>query len=86
MASLTIKLEIDPNTGKKNVIVGYESDADALPMEHEDDHKRLLEKLMAGGVIKGDEIGNIKITRETQQIVEEQKQEQQQRNSIDQSN
>ena len=31
MAEMTIRLETDPNTGKKNIIVGLKSDADALP-------------------------------------------------------
>ena len=35
MATLLIRLEIDPVTHKKNVWVKYESDADALPQEHE---------------------------------------------------
>ena len=40
MASLTLSLRIDPATGKKDVLIKYESDADALPSEHEEEHRR----------------------------------------------
>jgi len=40
MAELTIRLVVDPATGKKDVHIGYRSDADALPMEHEEAHGR----------------------------------------------
>ena len=32
MAELSIRLLVDPATGQKNVVIGYESDADALPL------------------------------------------------------
>lgn len=66
MATLILRLEIDPATKKKNVWVKYESDADALPMEHEENHKRLVEALLAGGVVKAEELGTITIEREGQ--------------------
>lgn len=64
MASLTIKLRVDPTTGKKDVIIDYHSDADALPIEHEQEHRRLVEKLIEGGVLKASEIGQIVVSRE----------------------
>jgi len=66
MATLILRLEIDPVTNKKNVWVKYDSDSDALPAEHEEEHKRLVEALLAGGVVKAEELGTITIEREGQ--------------------
>jgi hypothetical protein len=66
MATLILRLEIDPVTNKKNVWVKYDSDSDALPSEHEEAHKKLVEALLAGGVVKAEELGNITIEREGQ--------------------
>jgi hypothetical protein len=48
MPTLILRLEIDPSTKKKNVWVKYESDSDALPMEHEEEHKRNGQRFFAG--------------------------------------
>ncbi len=48
MAKMTIKLLVNPATGKREVAIAYESDADALPMEHEEEHRRLVEKVVGG--------------------------------------
>jgi hypothetical protein len=54
-SELTLRLRVDPLTGKREVVVDYTSDADALPIEHEDEHRRL-----AGSVIDGG-LGNKKV-------------------------
>lgn len=64
MATLIVRLEIDPATKKKNVVIKYESDSDALPMEHEEQHKKLVEQLIAQGAVKPGELGDIHIERE----------------------
>lgn len=69
MAELNIRLLIDPKTGKKNIIVEYESDSDALPLEHEDEHRVLIDKLIEGGVVKAEEIGKIELRRELEKRV-----------------
>ncbi|MBE2248851.1 MAG: hypothetical protein IAE78_04820 [Myxococcus sp.] len=66
MATMILRLEIDPVTKKKNVLVKLESDSDALPMEHEEQHKRLVEALIAGGTVKPEDLGTIVIEREGQ--------------------
>lgn len=66
MATLILRLEIDPNTKKKNVWVKYDSDSDALPMEHEAQHKQIVEALLKGGTVKPEELGTITIEREGQ--------------------
>lgn len=64
MPTLILRLEVDPTTKKKNVWVKYESDSDALPMEHEEQHKKLVEALLAGGAVTLEELGTITIERE----------------------
>lgn len=61
MASdLYLRLHVDPTTGKRTVVVDYTSDSDALPIEHEDTHKKLAGKVIEGGLKnKG-----IKVSRE----------------------
>ncbi|PRP90426.1 hypothetical protein ENSA5_65180 [Enhygromyxa salina] len=69
MAELNIRLQIDPNTGKKNLIIEYESDADMLPIEHEEEHRRLINELVEGGVVKAEELGKVIVKRESAEQV-----------------
>lgn len=64
MAELTIRFRPDPVTGKKDIVITLRSDEDALPHEHEQQHKALVEKLISKGVISEDEVGTITVTRE----------------------
>jgi hypothetical protein len=64
MAEMTIRLRCDPTTGKKDIIVSLQSDADALPLEHEQLHKQLVEKLLDGGLLKPAEVGQVIVERE----------------------
>lgn len=64
MAEMTIRLQIDPDTGKKNIIVSLSSDADALPHEHEQQHRSLVDRLIQGGIVKASELGKVVIERE----------------------
>ena len=63
MAEMLIVLRRDPNTGKQNIVVKLESDADALPIEHEQMHKQLVEKLIGKGM-NVEDLGEIVIERE----------------------
>ena len=64
MAEMTIRLIPDPATGKKNIVISLRSDADALPHEHEQMHRTLVEKLVNGGLMKAEEVGQIIVERE----------------------
>ena len=64
MAEMTIRLQCDPETGKKNIIIKLDSDADSLPHEHEQQHKALVEKLIEGGMLKASEVGQVVVERE----------------------
>jgi len=66
MAQVTIQLVIDPQSGKKNVIIDYRSDPDALPMEHEEDHRRLVDQLIEGGALSAAELGEIIVERQSE--------------------
>jgi hypothetical protein len=65
MPELIIRLVVDRETGKKNIIVKLESDPDALPMEHEEHHRELVEKLLGKGVLKREEVGQVIVERES---------------------
>lgn len=64
VAEMTIRLRCDPTTGKKDIIVSLRSDDDALPHEHEQQHRALVDKLIQGGVVKATEVGKIVVERE----------------------
>jgi hypothetical protein len=64
MAEMTIRLRRDPQTGKQNIIVKLRSDEDALPHEHEQMHRALVDKLINGGILKAGEEGNLIVERE----------------------
>jgi hypothetical protein len=63
MAELTILLRRDPQSGKQNIVVKLDSDPDSLPIEHEQLHKRLVEKLVGKGM-KAEDLGEVVIERE----------------------
>lgn len=63
MAEMTIRLQIDPETGKKNIIVSMRSDEDALPHEHEQQHRAIVDKLIQGGIVSATELGKIIVER-----------------------
>jgi hypothetical protein len=63
MATMQIILRRDPASGKQNIWVKLDSDPDALPIEHEQMHKKLVEKLIGVG-ISPDDMGEIIVERE----------------------
>ncbi|MDY3554071.1 hypothetical protein R5W24_003188 [Gemmata sp. JC717] len=66
MAEMIIMLRRDPNTGKQNIIIKLDSDPDALPIEHEQMHRALVEKLIGKG-IKPEDMGELIVERESEQ-------------------
>jgi hypothetical protein len=64
MAEMTIQLRCNPETGKKDIIISLRSDEDALPVEHEQQHRALVDRLIQGGIIKAGEEGKIIVERE----------------------
>jgi hypothetical protein len=70
MAEMTIRLIPDPSTGKKNIIISLKGDEDAMPHEHEQSHRALVDKVLNGGLVKQSELGTITVERETEKPVE----------------
>ena len=66
MGEMIIHLEVDPKTQKKNIRIKYRSDSDALPMEHEEEHRRLVDQLIEGGALKAAELGTVTVERENE--------------------
>jgi len=54
MAQLTIEVCRHPQTGSPLYRVSLASDEDATPREHEQDHRRALQKLFPGIDLEGD--------------------------------
>lgn len=50
MAEVVLRLITDPKTGRKVVDVHLHSDPDALPMEHEDQHRQIVQGLAGSGL------------------------------------
>lgn len=67
MAELNIKLIYNTITGKKDILIDFESDKDALPIEHEMDHKKLIEKLLGKGILAESELGDVIVSRDSEE-------------------
>ncbi len=63
MAEMTIRLVSNPKTGKRDIFIDYESEDDALPYEHEQDHHDIVEQLLGQGILDPDDVGQIKVGR-----------------------
>lgn len=63
MAQMLIILRRDPQSGKQNIVVKLDSDPDALPIEHEQLHRKLVEKLVGKG-LNPEDLGEIIVERE----------------------
>lgn len=59
MPEVTIRLRINPETGKKDIIISMSGDEDALPHEHEQAHRALVNKVLNGGLVKAEELGQV---------------------------
>lgn len=64
MAEMTIRLRMNPGTGRPEVLVDLESDADALPYEHEELHRRVVERLLEAGLLPDGDSAAVVIRRE----------------------
>jgi hypothetical protein len=62
MADLILRLRVDPATGKRELVIDYTSDADALPIEHEDAHRQLANQIVEGGLGSG----KVEVTRKAE--------------------
>ena len=63
MPNLTIRLEVDPVSRRRTIVVSYQSDPDALANEHEEDHRAIVQKLVEGGLISAEDAGSVRVER-----------------------
>lgn len=56
MAEMIIMLRRDPQTGKQSITIKLHSDPDALPHEHEQMHRQLVEKALGRKLEDAEEI------------------------------
>ena len=63
MAEINIRLIYNLESGKKDIYIDFESDSDALPIEHEDAHRDIVEQLIGQKVLTEDEAGEIVVKR-----------------------
>lgn len=65
MAEVTIRLRHNARTGERELVIHYESESDALPHEHERDHRAWAEALLGRplGEIVGGSIDRVIVER-----------------------
>jgi len=63
MADITVKLTFNLETGKKDILIDYDGDDDALPSEHERHHRQIVETLLGKGVLSKKDVGNVVVQR-----------------------
>jgi hypothetical protein len=56
VSDITIRFRYNPQTGKRQMVVHYESEEDLLPHEHERDHRAMVEALLGRPIGQDDEI------------------------------
>ncbi len=61
MAEVTIRLRHNARTGERELVIHYESESDALPHEHEQDHRALAEAILGRPI--GEVIGAASVDR-----------------------
>ena len=63
MGKLVLKLCKDPKTGIQELQVEYESDGDRLPFEHEEEHRRIVQKILGKTNLESEETKDLQIDR-----------------------
>ena len=63
MAEICIRLIYNLETGKKDIYVDFESDADVLPFEHEEAHRDIVRQLIGKNVLSEGEAGEVVVNR-----------------------
>ena len=66
MADIKIHVKLNFETGRRDIIIEYESEKDALPIEHEQRHQEIVRHLVDTGVLKEEEVGEIIVERITE--------------------
>ncbi len=72
MAEVTIRLRHNPETGERELVVAFESDSDALPFEHEQDHRGAVEALLGASVTQLQQAAEVSREEQPEAAAEEQ--------------
>lgn len=75
MAEVHIRLSVDPKTHKKTIIVSYQSDASALPIEHDEEHRRVVDQLLEQGIISAQDKDLVQVERIEEKVVTQEEEE-----------
>lgn len=87
MPEATIHLKRDAETGKKTILIDYHSDQDALPMEHEDDHRAIADSVIEGGLDSLEGVDSVVVRRHGEEhVIELKKEEQAQDEALSEGN
>lgn len=76
MAECTIRMVSNPKTGKRDIHIDFHSERDALPHEHEKDHRALVKSLLGPDIFDDHDIGQIVVSRGEPGEVETERREQ----------
>ena len=63
MGEISIRFRMNMETGKKDIVIEFESDEDAMRHEHEKRHRQIVEQLVGQGVLEADEVGEVTVSR-----------------------
>lgn len=63
MADITVRMIFNRKTGKKDIWIDFESDDDALPIEHERRHREIVEELLGQRLVTAEELGQVHVSR-----------------------
>ena len=63
MGEIKIQFSFNRETGRTDLTVDYSSDRSAMPHEHEERHEEIVERLIEGGVIRRQDLGNVEVKR-----------------------
>ncbi len=61
MAEIKIHLHYNLETGKKDIVIEYETEDDAMPYEHEERHWQIVEELIGKGVLDPNDVGQLRV-------------------------
>ena len=67
MGEIQIRFRMNMETGKKDILIEYDGAEDAMRHEHEREHRRIVETLVGKGVLREDEVGDVKVQRGNQE-------------------
>ena len=64
MGEINIRFRMNLETGKKDLVIDFESDEDAMRHEHEKRHRQIIQRLVGEGILNADEVGEVIVERE----------------------